>query len=111
MKKTKFSDEAVSIADKMVNDYASLERNLRELRTILAAICFQQDDKCLTVPFSALQLPAGVELEVSVDRHAEAFQFKLIGLNAALGEDVVNDAAIGEGAGLAANDHVASGLG
>jgi|SRR5882672_6255513 len=81
MKKTKFeSTEAINIADKMVNDYASLERNLRELRTILAVICLQQDDKCLTVPFSALSdLPAGVELEVSVDRINSAFQFSLIG--------------------------------
>lgn len=82
MKKTKFSDEAINITDKMVSDYANLERNLRELRTILACICMQQDDKCLTVPFSAMTtLPAGVELEVSVDRVNSAFQFSLVGVD------------------------------
>lgn len=169
MKKTKFSDEAMGIADKMVNDYANLERNLRELRTVLAAICFQQDDKSLTVPFASMQLPAGVELEVSVDREHDAFQFHLIGAdgiylgsevpertpmanappiireepcedcpamqdywnytkepdpsnpadpwrikswfecsNPASSENVVDNSALTEGTGFAANDHVAS---
>jgi len=104
MKKTKFSDEAINIADKMVNDYANLERNLRELRTVLAAICFQQDDKSLMVPFSSMVLPPGIELEVSVDHENDAFQFRLIGLDSTSIENVVNDSAPGEGAGLPGNN-------
>lgn len=120
MKKTHFEPmEAINIADKMVSDYANLERNLRELRTILAVICLQQHDKCLTVPFSALkELPAGVELEVSVDRVNSAFQFSLIGadgiylsdLDPALGEDIIDNSTLTESTGLASDDHVAGGL-
>lgn len=108
MKKTRFDTEAINIADKMVADYKSLERNLRELRTVLAAICFQQPDKCLTVPFIALQLPEGVELEVSVDRVNDAFQFSLIGAD---GIPLANQTTVGEGARLTTDDHVAGGLG
>ena len=111
MNKTKFSNEMINIADKMVSDYANLERNLRELRTILAVICLQQDDKCLTIPFRVLkELPAGVELEVTVDHAADAFQFKLVGLDPALGEGVVDNSTLTECSGLALNHKISGGL-
>jgi hypothetical protein len=81
VKKTKF-DVPVgrwTPVEKMVSDYDALERNLRELRNILAVICMQQDDKTLQVPFEALRnLPPGAELEVSVDNLNQCFDFKVI---------------------------------
>lgn len=91
--------------DQMISDYNTLERNLRELRTILTCIALQQDDKKLEVPFSAIaEIPAGTELEVSIDRVHENYTFSVI-----LPEGYVPPVA--ESASLAANDEVAGGLG
>jgi hypothetical protein len=84
MKKTDFTTVDVPTKrwtdmDKMVSDFDALERNLRDLRTILTLICLQQDDKTLNVPLSALlALPAGTQLEVSVDRIHGNYVFKAI---------------------------------
>lgn len=65
--------------DQMISDYNTLERNLRELRTILTCIALQQDDKQLEVPFSAIAaLPPGTELEVSIDQVHSNYVFKCV---------------------------------
>lgn len=108
--------------DQMISDYNTLERNLRDLRTVIACICLQQDDKTFSVPFEELKkVPKDAELEVAVDRVHGNYVFTLIGTDgivlgerasdAALVEDGLNDPTVGERAGLAANDHVAGGLG
>lgn len=89
--------------DKMVSDYDTLERNLRDLRTVLAAIAWQQDDKTLTVPVAALQaMPAGVELVVAFDRVLDQYVFSATSSNAP---------AAAEGTGLTTDDHVPGVLG
>jgi hypothetical protein len=75
--------------DQMISDYDSLEKSLRDLRTVLAVIAWQQDDRTLSVPFVALvDLPAGVELEVSVDRTHGNYVFKAIPPESLAGGDV-----------------------
>lgn len=65
--------------EKMVSDFDTLERNLRDLRTVLSCIAYQQADHVLSVPFDALKaVPAGSELEVSVDRVHGNFVFRYI---------------------------------
>lgn len=65
--------------DKMISDYDTLERNLRDLRNILAVIAYQQEDHILTIPVSYLEeLPPGCELEASFDRAHEQYNFKCI---------------------------------
>lgn len=88
MKKTDFTSDTVTIEapvprwtdmEKMVSDYDTLERNLRDLRAVLSCICLQQDDRTLNVPFDSLSdMPKGIELEVSVDRVRGNFIFKVI---------------------------------
>ncbi len=65
--------------DQMISDYEQLEKNLRDLRNVLAVIAYQQEDNILTVPVSALALlPAGCELEVSYDHAHENYNFRCI---------------------------------
>jgi hypothetical protein len=65
--------------DQMIADFDALEKNLKDLRTVLAVIAYNQDDHLLTVPVNALQgLPKGSELEVSFDRELSQYNFKLI---------------------------------
>ena len=82
MKKTTFVEapkQRWSDMDKMISDYDTLERNLKDLRTVLACICHQQPDLALTVPFDALKaVPHDAQLEVSVDRVHGNYEFKLV---------------------------------
>jgi hypothetical protein len=82
MKKTTFIEapkQRWTDMEAMVTDYDTLERNLKDLRTVLACICHQQDDLRLTVPFDALKaVPKDAQLEVSVDRVHGNYEFKLI---------------------------------
>jgi hypothetical protein len=65
--------------DQMISDYDTLERSLRDLRNVLAVIAWQQEDKTLSVPFTALEaMPAGVALEVSIDRVCGNYNFRAI---------------------------------
>jgi hypothetical protein len=65
--------------ERMISDYDTLEKNLRDLRTVLTCIALQQEDLTLSVPFSALEsVPKGTELEVSVDRTHGNFVFRAI---------------------------------
>jgi hypothetical protein len=65
--------------NKMVDDFTALEKNLRDLRTVLAVIAYNQDDHLLTVPVNALQeMPKGSELEVSFDAVHGNYNFKLV---------------------------------
>lgn len=68
--------------NQMISDYNSLEQNLRDLRTVLACICMQQDDKTFSVPFSELRkVPSDIQLEVSVDNVHWNYVFKLFDKN------------------------------
>lgn len=83
MKKTTFAPGSTqqrwTDMNKMVADFTALEKNLRDLRTVLSVIAWQQDDHTLTVPVIALQeLPAGCELEVSFDRAFDQYSFKCV---------------------------------
>jgi SAM-dependent MidA family methyltransferase len=65
--------------ERMISDYDTLERHLRDMRTVLTCIALQQEDLTLSVPFTALEeVPKGTELEVSVDRLHKNFVFKAI---------------------------------
>jgi hypothetical protein len=65
--------------DKMISDYDTLEKSLRDLRNILAVIAYQQEDKILTVPVSALEeMPKGCTLEVSFDSAHGNYNFKCV---------------------------------
>ena len=65
--------------DQMISDYDTLEKSLRDLRNVLAVIAYQQEDKILTVPVSALEdLPKGCQLEVSFDAAHSNYNFKCI---------------------------------
>lgn len=87
--------------DQMISDYNTLERNLRDMRTVIACICLQQDDRTFSVPFDELKkVTPEMELEVAVDCVHGNYVFTLVG-----------GAAVPEGAGLAGDDHVAGGLG
>jgi hypothetical protein len=102
MKKTTFptgsTQQRWTDMNKMVSDFNTLEKNLRDLRTVLAAIAWQQDDKTLTVPVSALQtMPPGVELAVTFDRALDQYVFIA---------SLPDTAPAAEGTGLAAHDPV-----
>jgi SAM-dependent MidA family methyltransferase len=74
--------------ERMISDYDTLERNLRDLRAVLTCIALQQDDLTLSVPFTALEsVPKGTELEVSVDKVHGNFVFKAILPQASSQED------------------------
>jgi hypothetical protein len=63
----------------VVEDMDKIARDLQDVKTILACIAYQQDDKCLLVPFDALRaLPKGIELEISVDRIHNNYVFKCL---------------------------------
>jgi hypothetical protein len=63
----------------MVSDYDKLQKSLTDLRNILAVIAYQQEDKTLTVPVSALEaMPKGCELEVSFDSVHGNYNFKCV---------------------------------
>jgi hypothetical protein len=101
VKKTKFVDAPAQRWNDMaamVSDYDTLERNLKDLRTVLACICHQQEDLRLTVPFDALKaVPHDAQLEVTVDRVHGNYEFKLI---------LADAPAAGEGAGLTGDDKI-----
>lgn len=86
----------------MITDYDTLVRNLNDMRTVLACIAMQQEDMTLQIPFEALRACTGVTLEVTVDSLYGNFIFKAV---------LADVPAVPEGSGLAANDHVAGGLG
>jgi hypothetical protein len=98
MKKTTFAPGSTqqrwTDMNKMVADFTALERNLKDLRTILAVIAYNQDDHLLTVPAKALQeLPKGSELEVSFDAGHGNYNFAVI---LAEGIPAGNQAAVGD---------------
>lgn len=98
----------------MIRDFDNLEQNLRDLRTALACICMQQDDKTFSVPFSELvKVPKDAELEVAVDRTHGNYVFRLLDKNGnPLGLNIFADQpAVPEGTGLPGDDHVPGGLG
>ena len=65
--------------ERMISDYDTLERHLRDMRIVLTCIALQQDDLTLSVPFTALEsVPQGTELEVSVDKVHGNFVFRAI---------------------------------
>jgi hypothetical protein len=73
-RKTVFPDMAG-----MVDDFARIDRDLRDLKTIFTVICMEQDDLTLQVPLSALmELPKGIELEIGFDRTHNNYTFKAI---------------------------------
>jgi hypothetical protein len=74
MKKTVFPS-----MKEVVDDITKIERDLRDVRTVLCLIAYQQDDKTLHVPFAALEaMPKGLELEISVDRVHGNYEFKCV---------------------------------
>lgn len=94
--------------DQMISDYDKLEKMLRDTRTILACIAWQQPDKVLSVPVSALQeMPAGCELEVSFDRVHDNYNFAVILADGIPAGNQLDAPAAAEGTGLATDDHVA----
>lgn len=79
MKKTDLSKLGLEL-DEIVSSktYQSLERNLRELRTVIACICAQQEDLTISIPFEALEMSAGMQLEARSDRDAGCFVFSIV---------------------------------
>lgn len=97
MKKTTFAPGSTqqrwTDMNKMVDDFTALEKNLRDVRTVLSAIAWQQDDKTLTVPVSALQaMPKDIELEVSFDRAHDCYHFAVIHTDGIYPGDRASDA-------------------
>lgn len=87
----------------VIEDMDKIARDLNSIKTVLCCIAYQQDDKSLTVPFSALaEMPAGIEMDITVDRKHGNYVFRCILPDAAAGT---------EGAGLPADDEVAGSLG
>lgn len=65
--------------DQMISDYNTLERDLRDLKTVFCCIAYQQDDKILHVPATALaEMPKGIELSITFDRTHDNYVFKCI---------------------------------
>lgn len=63
----------------IASDMDRIARDLQSVKDILAALCFQQDDLSLEIPFSSVEsVPPGSELEISVDRANHQYIFKLI---------------------------------
>lgn len=63
----------------VAEDFEKISRDLHDVKTVLCCIAFQQDDKMLTVPFTALaDMPKGIELEIGVDRVHGNYVFKCI---------------------------------
>lgn len=87
----------------VVEDFDKIARDLKDIKTVLCCVAYQQDDKTLQVPFSALaEMPKGIEMEITVDRLHGNYQFRCI-LPDAAAEPV--------GTGLAGNDEIPGGLG
>lgn len=87
----------------VIEDMDRISRDLQDVKSVLCCIAYQQDDKTLQVPFDALAaMPKGIELEISVDRVHGNYVFRCI---------LPDEAAVGVGAGLSADDHVPGGLG
>lgn len=63
----------------IIDDFDKIARDLNDVKTVLCCIAFQQDDKTLSVPFSALaEMPKGIELEITADRTYGNYVFKCI---------------------------------
>ena len=63
----------------VVEDMDKIARDLQDVKTILCCIAYQQDDKTLQVPVSALEaMPKGIELEISVDRVHGNYTFRCV---------------------------------
>lgn len=63
----------------VIDDFDKIARDLNDVKTVLCCIAFQQDDKTLSVPFSALaEMPKGIELEITADRTYGNYVFKCI---------------------------------
>lgn len=76
MRKTTFK---ASVTQAMVDDFAKLEKQLRDMRSILTLIALKQEDHTLHVPIEELQdLPQGSTLEISYDPVHENYVFKAI---------------------------------
>lgn len=83
----------------VIEDMDKISRDLHDIKTVIACICWQQDDKTLQVPFDALAaMPKGIELEISVDRVHGNYVFACI---------LPNEPAVPVGAGLPLNDEIA----
>ena len=94
MKKTVFAQETASAA--MIADFNKLEKQLMDLKAVLACIAWQQEDRTLHVPVSALiEMGKDVQLEISFDRQLDQYAFRA---------SIPDAAPIGEGAGLSANN-------
>lgn len=75
MKKTQFKNQK-SQWERMVEDYDKLERNLKQLRDVMAVICLQQEDHEVIVAWDEIaKIPRGTELEVSAAAGAGAQGF------------------------------------
>ena len=63
----------------VVDDMDKIARDLQSSKDVIACICWQQEDRTLSIPFTALAaLPKGLELEISVDRTHGNYVFKAI---------------------------------
>jgi hypothetical protein len=61
----------------MISDYNSLERNLRDLRSILACIAWQQEDKVLEISVEDLEaMPKDVILDISFNNIRGCYTFR-----------------------------------
>lgn len=99
MQKTVFP----SMSD-MVSDYNTLENNLRDLRSVLCLIAYQQPDHALHVSLADMQtLPDGSELEISFDAAVRSYVFRYVGK--------LDAAAVTEGTGLTPNNEISGALG
>ena len=83
----------------VIDDMDKIARDLQDIKTIIACICWQQDDHKLQVPFDALAaLPKGLELEIAVDRVHGNYVFTAIApSDPASVKDSLDNPAVGEG--------------
>lgn len=103
LKNKKSSKTVFPAMTQVVEDMDRISRDLNDVKTVLCCIAYQQDDKTLQVPFTALSaMPKGIELEIGIDRLHGNYVFKCIL------PDVPADT---EGAGLPSDHEVAGGLG
>jgi hypothetical protein len=96
-----------------IDDMDKIARDLQDIKSILCCIAWQQTDKKLQVPFSALaEMPLGIEMEIGIDRLHGNYVFTAIPpSDPASVKNVPDDPALGESSGLAADNKVAGGLG
>lgn len=78
--KDKRTGKSVAVATSQLSaDMDKIVRDLHSVKTILACLCFQQDDLSIEIPVSVVEkLPKGTELEIGFNHDSQCYVFKAI---------------------------------